>query len=176
MSEGPIWGNLVNSISVECPHVITGARFTNVFLPTIQIWWKFRLAITPLLAIRSQQIFAHATTAQLSCRVQNFVAITVLESRWEVKRNFHQILIAMEKTLVKRAPGSGKVLFKKMSLKMLSVHGYHFQALICKETGYILFDIHYWCNSIVIRSNHHHARYWLTRCGLVMPYDIIDLD
>ena len=60
-----------------------GARFTNGFFPAIQIRWKFRLVITPLLAIRSQQIFAHATTAQLSCRVQNFVAITVLESRWE---------------------------------------------------------------------------------------------
>ena len=34
-------------------------------------------------AVRSQQIFAHATTAQLSCHVQNFVAITVLESSWE---------------------------------------------------------------------------------------------
>ena len=60
-----------------------GARFTNDFLPAIQIRWKLRLAVIPLLAIRSQQIFAHATTAQLSCHVQNFVAITVLESRWE---------------------------------------------------------------------------------------------
>ena len=60
-----------------------GARFTYGFLPAIQIRWKLRLAITPLLAIRSQQILAHATTAQLSCHVQNFVAITVLESRWE---------------------------------------------------------------------------------------------
>ena len=60
-----------------------GARFTNDFLPAIQIRWKFRLAVIPLLAIRSQQIFAHATTAQLSCQVQNFVAITALESIWE---------------------------------------------------------------------------------------------
>ena len=60
-----------------------GASFTNVFLPVIQIRWKFRLAITQLLAIRSQHIFAHAMTAQLSCHIQNFVAITVLESRWE---------------------------------------------------------------------------------------------
>ena len=59
----------------------TGAHFTNDFLPAIQIRWKLRLAVIPLLAIRSQQIFAHATTAQLSCHVQNFVAITVLESR-----------------------------------------------------------------------------------------------
>ena len=60
-----------------------GASFTSGFLPAIQIRWKLRLAITPLLAIRSQQIFAHATTAQLSCHVKHFVAITVLESRWE---------------------------------------------------------------------------------------------
>ena len=61
----------------------TKARFTNGFLPVIQIRWKLRLAVIPLLAIRSQQIFAHATTAQLSCHVQNFVAITLFESRWE---------------------------------------------------------------------------------------------
>ena len=60
-----------------------GARFTNVFLPAIQIPWKLRLAIIPLLAVRSQQIFARATTAQLSCHAQNFVAITVLELRWK---------------------------------------------------------------------------------------------
>ena len=61
----------------------SGARFTNDFWPAIQIRWKLRLAVIPLLAIRSQQIFAHATTAQLSCHVQNFVAIIVLESRWQ---------------------------------------------------------------------------------------------
>ena len=60
----------------------TGARFTNGFLPAIQIRWKLRLSITPLLAIRSQQIFARATTAQLSCHVQNFVELIVLELRW----------------------------------------------------------------------------------------------
>ena len=32
---------------------VPGARFTNSFLPAIQIRWKFRLAITLLLAIRS---------------------------------------------------------------------------------------------------------------------------
>ena len=58
-------------------------RFTNGFLPVIQIRWKLRLALIPLLAIRSQHVFAHATTAQLSCHAQNFVAITVLKSRWE---------------------------------------------------------------------------------------------
>ena len=65
----------------SCP---PGARFTNEFLPEIQIRWKIHLAVILLLAIRSQQIFAHATTAQLSCHVQNFVAITVLEFRWQL--------------------------------------------------------------------------------------------
>ena len=60
-----------------------GARFTTDFLPAIQIRWKPHLAAIPLLAIRSRQFFAHATTAQLSCHVQNFITITVLESRWE---------------------------------------------------------------------------------------------
>ena len=55
----------------------------TVFLPAIQIRWKLCFGVIPLLAIRSQQIFAHDTTAELSCHVQNFVAIIVLESRWE---------------------------------------------------------------------------------------------
>ena len=59
------------------------ACFTNDYLPAIQMRWKSRLVVIPLLAIRSQQIFAHATTAQLSCHLQNFVAITVLKLRWE---------------------------------------------------------------------------------------------
>ena len=66
-------------LSPSCP----GARFTNDFLPAIQIRCKLRLAVIPLLAIRSQQIFVYAATAQLSYHVQNFVAITVSESRWE---------------------------------------------------------------------------------------------
>ena len=50
------------------------------FLLAIQIRWKFRLVVIQLLAIRSQQVFAHATTAQLSWHVQKFVTITLLES------------------------------------------------------------------------------------------------
>ena len=87
------------------------ARFTNVFLPAIQIRWKLRLAITPLLAIRSQQIFAHATTAQLSCHVQKFCSDHCIRIEVRVKRNFHRIWIAMEKPLVKR-PGSHNALNK----------------------------------------------------------------
>ena len=61
----------------------TGARFTNDFLLALQIRWKFCLVVIPLLAIRSQQFFAHVTTVQLSCHVQTFATITVLESIWE---------------------------------------------------------------------------------------------
>ena len=64
-------------------HHAPEARFPNDFLPAIQIRWKIRLAVIPLMAIKSQQIFAHATTTQLSCHVHNFVAITVLEPKWE---------------------------------------------------------------------------------------------
>ena len=84
-------------------HTGSVARFTNGCSPTFQIRWKLRLAITPLLAIESQQVFAHATTAQLSCHVKNFVAITGL-GEVRVKRYFHRIWIAMEKTVSETGP------------------------------------------------------------------------
>ena len=62
---------------------INGTRFTKDFLLAIQIRWRVRITVISLLAIRSQQILAHATTAQLSCHVQNFVATAVFESKWE---------------------------------------------------------------------------------------------
>ena len=83
-----------------------GAHFTNDFLPAIQIRWKLRLAEILLLAIRSKQIFAHATTAQLSCHVQNFCSDHCIRIEMRVKRYFHRIWIAMEKPLVKRGPAS----------------------------------------------------------------------
>ena len=78
-----------------------GARFTNDFLPAIQTRWKLRLAVIPLLAIRSQQIFAHATTAQPCTK---FCSDHCISIEMRVKRNFHRIWIAMEKPLVKRGP------------------------------------------------------------------------
>ena len=48
------------------------------FSITIQIQQKFHLAVIQLPMIILQQNFAHATTAQLSYHVQNFVAITSL--------------------------------------------------------------------------------------------------
>ena len=79
----------------------SGARFTNELLPPIQIRWKLRLAIIPLLAIRSQQFFAHATVVPCTkCCSDHIIKIVV-----RVKRNFHRIWIPMVKSLVKRGPG-----------------------------------------------------------------------
>ena len=68
------------------PHIYiseSGTHFTNDFSITIQMWWKFHLALIQLLMITSQQNLAHATTAQLSCHVPNIVAITLLVFGWE---------------------------------------------------------------------------------------------
>ena len=60
-----------------------GTHFTNNFSITSQIRWKIYSALIQLLVIISQQNLAHATTAQLSCHVPNFVAITLLVLGWE---------------------------------------------------------------------------------------------
>ena len=61
-----------------------GARFTNGFFPAIQIRWKHSTAVVPCKKICSDHCIR-------------------IEVR--VKRHFHRIWIAMEKPLVKRAPG-----------------------------------------------------------------------
>ena len=51
-------------------------HLTHVISITIHIPWKFHFTITPSLVMISLQIFAHATTAQLSWHMQRFVGIT----------------------------------------------------------------------------------------------------
>ena len=53
------------------------------FSIVIQIWWKIGFSITPLWSTISLQNFAHTMTAQLSCHVQNFIVITLLQFEWE---------------------------------------------------------------------------------------------
>ena len=60
-----------------------GTHFTKDFSITIQIQWKFHLDATQLLVIISQHNIAHAMTAELSCHVQNSVAIASLEFGWQ---------------------------------------------------------------------------------------------
>ena len=73
---------IIHSIHIVY-HNGPGAHFTNDFSITIQIRWKFHLALIQLLMTISQQNLAHATTAQLSCHVPNIVAITLLVFGWE---------------------------------------------------------------------------------------------
>ena len=60
-----------------------GAHFTNGFSIIIQIGWKIWISMTPLWGIILLQNFAHGTTAQLSCHVQNFIVIRSLWLEWE---------------------------------------------------------------------------------------------
>ena len=66
-----------------CCNSVPGTHFTNDFSITIQIRWKFHLALIQLLVIISRQNLAHDTTAQLSYHVPNIVAITILLFGWE---------------------------------------------------------------------------------------------
>ena len=62
---------------VCCP----GAHFTNNFSITIQMWWKFHLALIQVLIKWSLQNLAHG---QLSWHVPNFVAIWSTVIEWEL--------------------------------------------------------------------------------------------
>ena len=79
-----------------------------VTLTTFCPQFKFdgNFAVIPLPAIRSQQIFTHAMTPQMSCHVPNFVAINILESRWERNEISIEFELRWKKTLVKWGPGS----------------------------------------------------------------------
>ena len=60
--------------------------------------------------------FAHATIAQLSCHVQNVVAITVLESRWE----WNEISIEFELRWKKPVSETGRRISEQMSWRYQS--------------------------------------------------------
>ena len=76
-------------VSHELIHVITrsshvqaritkfgpGARFTNNFSITMQMWWKFHFALIQIIIKWSLQYLVHGTTAGLLWHVPNFVAI-----------------------------------------------------------------------------------------------------
>ena len=82
----------------------SGTHFTNDFSITIQIRWKFHLALIQLLVIISRQNLAHATAAQLSCHVPKYCSDHYIIIWMRAKWNFHHIWIVMEKLLVKWAP------------------------------------------------------------------------
>ena len=61
----------------------SGAHFTDDFPITIKLRWKIFFTVIPSQAKLSLQIFAHATTAELSCHMQNMLAISSVEFAWE---------------------------------------------------------------------------------------------
>ena len=75
----------------------SAAHFTNNFTIVIHIRWKNSFSVSPLWGMISLQNFAHATTAQLSCHVQNFIVITSTHFGWENE-------ISIEKSFLKWAP------------------------------------------------------------------------
>ena len=64
-------------------HFVLGPVSITIPFLEFQIWWEFCLAIIVLLAIRLQHTSANATAAQVSCHIQNCLAIAVSESKWE---------------------------------------------------------------------------------------------
>ena len=60
-----------------------GANFINDFFHHNQNLMGNWNSLTPLLGIISIQNFAHTTTAQLSCHVQHFIAITSILIGWK---------------------------------------------------------------------------------------------
>ena len=118
------------------------ARFTNDFLPAIQIRWKLRLAVIPLLAIRSQQ-------AVVPCK--KFCSYHCIWIEMRVKRNLHRIWIAMEKTLVKRDQSI-------YSVQPRGVSG----AVYCAVRNHQCHREHWGRRGW---SDHHIATRWVTICA-----------
>ena len=60
-----------------------GDNVTNIPYTTIQFGWKIWFSVILSLPYKLLQRFSHATTAVLSCHVQNLVVISALELVWE---------------------------------------------------------------------------------------------
>ena len=77
----------------------------NDLSTTIIILWKFHAALIQVVVSWLLSNFAHDTTAELLCHVQNFIAIWYMAMELTLKPNFHWIWITMKKSLVKWFPG-----------------------------------------------------------------------
>ena len=107
------------------------AHFTNNFPLKIQIWWKFSFNVIPLYTVTLPHNFAHGMNIQLSCHVQNFIAITLLQLGWERKE---WIWITMERSLVKWAPGHGVL----CSIQGPTVNSWYYQSHQPSHGDYIV--------------------------------------
>ena len=108
------------------------AHFMNNFSIVIQIQWKINFSVTSLYGTISLQIFAHVTTAQLSCHVQNFIAIILLQLGWQQ----NEISIEFEKSLVKWAPTTCIHFPKEWCLiKVVKTLSYHQHVALLWQAG-----------------------------------------
>ena len=98
------------------PHPTVRASLHYRLLTAIQIGWKFRLVVIPLLAIRSQQ--NHCIKIEM-----------------KVKRNLHRIGIAMDKPSVIRAPRP----YFDVLLHATETHTLYYNDVIMNAMGYRLF-------------------------------------
>ena len=85
-------------------HVVPRAHFTNHFSLVIRIRWKTWDDMMALLLMRLPQNFAHVTTAQLSCHVQNFGAIIVWGFGWWHYEISIEFWLRLNKKWWKRVP------------------------------------------------------------------------
>ena len=88
--------NHVSKRGPWCLNFCRGDFHWQTFL-IIQIWRKFGFAVMHLLDIRLLQIFAHHTTAQLLCHMQNFLLILSLVLGLIQNKSFHRSLILVKK-------------------------------------------------------------------------------
>ena len=81
-------------------HLMSRARFTNEFLPAIQIRWKLKPSCNSVAGhqIATNFCTCHDSTAVVPCT--KFCSDHCIRIEMRVKRNFHRIWIAMEKPLV----------------------------------------------------------------------------
>ena len=78
--------------------------FINDFATTIQLWCEINFAVIQFLVIVSQQNFANAMNAQLSCHERNCFCDQFVWIWMRTKWNFHRIWIVMETSFVNWVP------------------------------------------------------------------------
>ena len=103
---------------LDCQRQLSaGARFTNDFLPTIQIRWKLCLVIS-LLAIRPQQIFARAVVPCTKFPSDHY------QSWGESETKFSSNLNCDRKTVCKMGPELESVISQASTKNFLSTHSF----------------------------------------------------
>ena len=120
--------------------ISSGAQFTNDFSITIQIQWKFHFGVAVVLFpfIVPQQTYVHTMTMQLSCHVQKFTVISLLEFGWEQRKIFLEFWLAWKNRWVKWV----KKIISEMGPKIISEMG---PKIISEMGPKIISEMGGWC-------------------------------